>query len=70
MALRRSSLVETWLWTLATLRRTWNFAERAGQLRAGEKVDTAIALEEDPYSLGRGYAGWGMVLKDVRPLLR
>jgi single-stranded-DNA-specific exonuclease len=50
--------------------KAWNFAERAGEMRPGTRVDAAIAFEEDPYSLGRGYAGWSVVLKDVRPAAR
>src|SRR5258708_14842862 len=39
--------------------KAWNFAERAGELRAGTRVDLAGCLEQDSYSLRRGYAGWG-----------
>jgi single-stranded-DNA-specific exonuclease len=45
----------------------WNAADRAGQLPAGARIDAAITLEEDKYSLRRGYAGWTAVLKDFRP---
>jgi hypothetical protein len=38
-------------------------------LRAGSRVDLALCLEEDSYSLSRGYAGWGAVLRDVRPAI-
>jgi single-stranded-DNA-specific exonuclease len=44
----------------------WNFAERAGELSAGAKVDAAFSLEEDAYSESRGWGGWAAVLKDVR----
>ena len=47
--------------------KAWSFAERAGELQAGARVDLALCLEEDSYSLSRGYAGWGAVLRDVRP---
>ena len=46
--------------------KAWNFAERAGELVAGTRVDIAFQLEDDAYSAGRGYAPWQMVLKDVR----
>jgi single-stranded-DNA-specific exonuclease len=45
----------------------WNAADRVEQLPAGTKIDAAITLEEDQYSLRRGYAGWTAVLKDFRP---
>jgi len=44
----------------------WNFAERAGELPAGGKLDAAFSVEEDPYSESRGWGGWAAVLKDVR----
>jgi single-stranded-DNA-specific exonuclease len=46
--------------------KAWNFAERAGELAAGARVDVAFSLEEDAYSLARGYPGWAAVLRDVR----
>jgi single-stranded-DNA-specific exonuclease len=45
----------------------WNAADRAEHLRAGATIDAAIVLEEDKYSLRRGYPGWSAVLKDFRP---
>jgi hypothetical protein len=45
----------------------WNAADRLEQLQAGTRIDAAITLEEDQYSLRRGYAGWTAVLKDFRP---
>jgi single-stranded-DNA-specific exonuclease len=45
----------------------WNAADRAEHLRAGASIDAAISLEEDNFSLRRGYAGWTAVLKDFRP---
>jgi single-stranded-DNA-specific exonuclease len=44
----------------------WNFAERAGELRNGNRVDIAVCLEEDTYSASRGYAPWSATLKDIR----
>jgi single-stranded-DNA-specific exonuclease len=49
--------------------KAWNFAERAGELQAGARVDLALCLEEDSYSLSRGYGGWGAILRDVRPAI-
>jgi single-stranded-DNA-specific exonuclease len=46
--------------------KAWNFAARVGELTAGTRVDVAFSLEEDPYSLARGYPGWAAVLRDVR----
>jgi len=46
--------------------KAWNFAERAGELPAGARVDVAFSLEEDAYALARGLPGWAAVLKDVR----
>lgn len=46
--------------------KTWNFAERAAEVKQGARVDIAFALEEDAYSAARGYPPWGAVLRDVR----
>ena len=46
--------------------KAWNFAGRASELAAGARVDVAFSLEEDAYSLARGYPGWAAVLRDVR----
>jgi single-stranded-DNA-specific exonuclease len=46
--------------------KAWNFAERAGELMPGARVDIAFTLEEDAYSAARGYPGWAAVLRDVR----
>jgi single-stranded-DNA-specific exonuclease len=46
--------------------KAWNFAERTRELAAGARVDVAFSLEEDAYSLARGYPGWAAVLRDVR----
>ncbi len=45
----------------------WNFAERLGECECGPMVDAALCLEEDNYSLSRGWSPWRAVLKDVRP---
>jgi single-stranded-DNA-specific exonuclease len=47
--------------------KAWNFAARAGELKAGARIDAAFKLEEDQYSAARGYPGWAAVLKDFRP---
>jgi single-stranded-DNA-specific exonuclease len=46
--------------------KAWNFADRAEELAPGAKMDIAFELEEDAYSLARGYAGWSATLKDLR----
>jgi len=46
--------------------KAWNFAERAGELVAGARVDVAVQFEEDPYSAARGYSPWQTIIKDVR----
>jgi len=46
--------------------KAWNFADRAGEMPAGARVDIAFTLEEDAYSAARGYPGWAAVLRDVR----
>jgi single-stranded-DNA-specific exonuclease len=49
-----------------TLRlKAWNFIDRAAELVAGAKVDIVFELEEDAYSLARGYAGWSATLRDL-----
>jgi single-stranded-DNA-specific exonuclease len=45
--------------------KAWNFAERAGELAAGARVDVAFSIEEDPY-LG----GFSVVMRDVRSQAR
>jgi single-stranded-DNA-specific exonuclease len=47
--------------------KAWNFAERAGELPQGARVDAAMSLEEDSYVPANGVAGWSAVLRDVRP---
>jgi single-stranded-DNA-specific exonuclease len=52
-----------------TLRlKAWNFADRAPELTAGAKFDLVFELEEDPYSLARGYPGWSATLRDLKRL--
>jgi single-stranded-DNA-specific exonuclease len=47
--------------------KAWNFAERAGELQAGARVDVAFTLEDDSYAAARGLPAWGAVMRDVRP---
>ena len=46
--------------------KAWNFAERAGEMPPGARVDITFTLEEDAYSAARGYPAWAAVLRDVR----
>ena len=46
--------------------KAWNFAERAGELAPGARVDVAFNLEEDAYSAARGYPAWAAILRDFR----
>ncbi len=46
--------------------KAWNFADRAGEMPAGARVDVAFSLEEDAYAAARGNPGWCAVLRDVR----
>jgi hypothetical protein len=45
----------------------WRFAERIDEFAVGNRVDLAVALEEDEYSASRGYENWSAKLQDVRP---
>lgn len=45
----------------------WNFAERSAECPEGAAIDAAYCLEEDSYSLSRGWGSWRAVLKDLRP---
>lgn len=47
--------------------KAWNFGERAGEFARGTFLDAAFTVVDDPYSAERGYASWGIVLKDARP---
>jgi single-stranded-DNA-specific exonuclease len=44
----------------------WNMAEHAAGLRAGDRIDAAVLVEEDAWSRARGGPGWGLILKDLR----
>jgi single-stranded DNA-specific DHH superfamily exonuclease len=44
----------------------WNLAEAGEALRAGDRIDAAVLVEEDAWSRARGGAGWGLILKDLR----
>lgn len=45
----------------------WNLGRRVAEFSAGQRVDAAVSVEEDYYALSRGYPGWTVVLRDVRP---
>ncbi|HEY3741401.1 MAG TPA: single-stranded-DNA-specific exonuclease RecJ [Bryobacteraceae bacterium] len=45
----------------------WQFAERISEFEVGNRVDLAVALEEDEYSASRGYENWSAKLRDSRP---
>jgi single-stranded-DNA-specific exonuclease len=47
--------------------KAWNFADRAGQLAPGTRVDAVVSFEEDPFSAARGYPPWSAQLRDFRP---
>ena len=47
--------------------KAWRFAPRAPELQPGRRVDVALTVDADSYSLKRGYAGWGVTVRDVRP---
>jgi single-stranded-DNA-specific exonuclease len=47
--------------------KAWNFAERAGELAPGRRIDAAFAFEEDSYSAAQGGPAWGAVLRNFRP---
>ena len=46
--------------------KAWNFAERAPECGAGNRVDAAFFLEPDSYAASRGWPGWCITLRDVR----
>jgi hypothetical protein len=47
--------------------KAWNFGERAAELSRGAKIDVLFTLNDEPGSKARGYDGWSVCLKDVRP---
>jgi single-stranded-DNA-specific exonuclease len=48
--------------------KAWNFAARAAEVAAGNRIDIAFYVEEDSYAASRGWPGWCLTLKDVRPI--
>jgi single-stranded-DNA-specific exonuclease len=44
----------------------WGFAERAGELPRGRRVDIVFEVNHDPYAQARGWGTWSTTLKDVR----
>jgi single-stranded-DNA-specific exonuclease len=49
--------------------KAWNFVDRAAELVAGTRIDVVFELDEDAYSLARGYAGWSATVKDMNPVV-
>src|SRR5439155_1992665 len=47
--------------------KAWNFISRAAELVPGARIDVVFELNEDAYSLARGYAGWSLTVKDLKP---
>jgi len=47
--------------------KAWRFAARAAELEPGSHVDVVLTVDADSYGLKRGYAGWGVTVRDVRP---
>jgi len=47
--------------------KAWNWAERAGELASGARLDIAFQIEEDAFSASRGEPGWSAVLQAARP---
>ena len=47
--------------------KAWRFAARAPELTPGRFYDVALSVDSDSYSLKRGYAGWAVTVRDVRP---
>jgi single-stranded-DNA-specific exonuclease len=47
--------------------KAWNWAARAGEFAPGARLDALVTIEEDNWSAARGYPGWAIFLKDVRP---
>ncbi|MCL4796953.1 MAG: single-stranded-DNA-specific exonuclease RecJ [Bryobacteraceae bacterium] len=48
--------------------KAWRFGPRADELAPGRRVDLALTIDQDLYSLKRGYSGWCVTLRDVRPV--
>lgn len=46
--------------------KAWRFGGRAHELAPGRAVDLALTIDQDLYSLKRGYDGWGLTVRDVR----
>jgi single-stranded-DNA-specific exonuclease len=47
--------------------KAWNFGNREHLLDAGAKLDVLFQVEDDPFSRKRGYSGWCLSIKDVKP---
>jgi single-stranded-DNA-specific exonuclease len=47
--------------------KAWGFGERTEELSVGAKLDLALGIDQDNFSLKRGGPGWSAVIRDVRP---
>lgn len=47
--------------------KAWNFAERASEVTAGNRIDVVFALEQDSFAASRGWPGWSITVRDLRP---
>ncbi len=47
--------------------KAWNFGDRQDLFATGNRMDLLFQIEDDPYSRKRGYEGWCLSLKDIRP---
>lgn len=47
--------------------KAWRFAGRAHEFAPGRPVDLALTIDTDSYSLKRGYEGWAVTVREVRP---
>jgi single-stranded-DNA-specific exonuclease len=47
--------------------KAWRFADRVPELAPGSRIDAVLSVDADSYGLKRGYAGWGVTVRDVRP---
>lgn len=46
--------------------KAWRFAARAAEMQPGHHIDAVLTVDADAYSLKRGYAGWGVTVRDIR----
>ena len=46
--------------------KAWRFVARAPEMQPGHRIDAVLTVDADAYSLKRGYAGWGVTVRDIR----